>query len=342
MKERTVSLPKWTLLILVVITMLVYTACGDPASSTNTSKSVEVENVYGAVGVAEDGEFGGNSPKTPDVVDSGRKLIKNVEMDIETKEYDALNNALHTKLAEVKGYVQSAVHYGVNYDSTDRRSNRIVVRVPSESLNEFVTAISGMGNVVKKTENVEDVTLSYIDVESRKKVLLTEQERLIALLERADSLENIIVLEQRLSEVRQQIESYEQQLRSLDNRVSYSTVTMDITEVEIMTSVQPKNVWERMSSGFMQNLSRVSDGLVDLAVLFVAYLPFILLVGVFLGGITFAIIKILKVAGNASKAGNVTGGNFVQQSAQQPAQQVGQYAPMARSNNQQDKNKNAD
>ena len=68
------------------------------------------------------------------------------------------------------------------------------------------------------------MTLQYVDLESHKKALTTEQDRLIELMEQAETVEDIITIEGRLSEVRYQLESMESQLRTYDNKIDYSTV----------------------------------------------------------------------------------------------------------------------
>ena len=55
---------------------------------------------------------------------------------------------------------------------------------------------------------MDDVTLRYVDVDSHKKALETEQERLLALLEKAENVEDIITIENRLSDVRYELENY--------------------------------------------------------------------------------------------------------------------------------------
>ena len=80
-----------------------------------------------------------------------------------------------------------------------------------------------------------------------------EQERLLSLLEQAETMEEIIALESRLTEVRYQLESMESQLRTMDNQVSYSTVYLSIEEVEHFTPPAEKGTWERISTGFSEN-----------------------------------------------------------------------------------------
>ena len=91
-------------------------------------------------------------------------------------------------------------------------------RIPADRLDRFVETVESAGNVTSKQEQVTDVTLQYSDTESRKKSLEIEQERLWALLEKAESLDAVVALEARLSEIRYELESYTSQLRPYDNQ----------------------------------------------------------------------------------------------------------------------------
>ncbi|MFW5632201.1 MAG: DUF4349 domain-containing protein, partial [Acetivibrio ethanolgignens] len=104
---------------------------------------------------------------------------------------------------------------------------------------------------------------------------LAEQERLLELLERAETIEDIITLESRLSDVRYQIESMESQLRTMDNQVTYSTVYLFISEVTRLTPVNEQSVWEKITTGFADSLVNVGNGIVDLAIGFVINLPYL-------------------------------------------------------------------
>ena len=96
------------------------------------------------------------------------------------------------------------------------------------------------------------------------------------LLENAESIEDIIVIESRLSEVRYEIESMESQLRTFDNQVDYSTVHINVEEVERYTPQPEKTTWERIKSGFSENVYRVTNGIKNFAIEFVIAIPVLL------------------------------------------------------------------
>ena len=93
------------------------------------------------------------------------------------------------------------------------------------------------------------------------------------LLDEAETIEDIIALEGRLSEVRYQIESMESQLRTYDNQVNYSTVYLEIEEVNKITPVKEQSVGEKIVTGFTENLYDVGEGLLDFVIWFITHIP---------------------------------------------------------------------
>ncbi len=213
-----------------------------------------------------------------------RKLIRTVNLDVETKEFDQMLASIEEQVENLGGYIESMNTYnGSRYNRPESgRTSNLTARIPKQQLSGFVNAVSEAGNVISRSENVQDVTLSYVDLESRKKALMTEQDRLQAILERAETLEDIITLEDRLSTVRYQLESMEAQLRTYDNKVDFSTVNLTIKEVKELTPVEEEEetVWERVADGFMDSLTNVRDGLVDFFVWFVSAIPYLVVWGV--------------------------------------------------------------
>ncbi len=265
---------------------------------SNETSAASAEQYY-------DGGFGTENAESADVAENAvseegavsvaateRKLIKNVDMNVETREYDKLLSAVENKVTELGGYIESLDAYNgssyYNYRST--RNANMTIRIPKDRLDDFLNTVSDLGNVTSRTENVQDVTLTYVDLESHRDALKTEQERLLQLLEQAESVEDIITIEQRLSDVRYQLESMESQLRSYDNQVDYSTVYLYIDEVEVYTPVEEETTWERICAGFMDSLKSIGEGIKEAAIWFVIHIPYLVIWAV----VILIIILILK------------------------------------------------
>ena len=211
---------------------------------------------------------------------SDRKLIRTVDLYTETEQYDDLLAALEVQIASLGGYVEYRYQYnGNSYDvySYSRRSSNLTVRIPSDRLDEFITRVGETSNIINKEERVEDVTLRYVDLESHRNALVTEQERLLELLEQAETVEDLITIESRLSQVRYELESMESQLRTLMNQVSYSTVYLSVQEVQRLSPTEEVTIWGRMRQGLADSFYDLGMGFQNGFVGFVINLPYIVL-----------------------------------------------------------------
>ena len=253
------------------------------AGSSAEMKGEAMEDVIEEAEVTAE-EAGVQEEKQQEQVTTERKLIRTVDLNLETENYDSLMEGLEQQINELGGYIEYKDAYHGNYNSKKNgyrnRHANITARIPANKLDEFTGRVAEIGNITYESESVEDVTLQYVDLSSHKKMLVTEQTRLMELLENADSMEDIITIESRLSEVRYQIESMESQLRTFDNQVDYSTVHIYVEEVEHYTPQPEKSTWERIKSGFGENVYRVTNGIKNFAIEFVIAIPIMVLWGV--------------------------------------------------------------
>lgn len=235
-------------------------------------RDMKEEEVYDEEGLTSTGGI-------DQVKGGGQKLIKTVRMSVETKEFDTLLEDLRRQVEELGGYIESSEISGSSYYSSSRnRYAWLTLRIPADRLDGFVTIVGELGNVTNKSESVEDITLQYVDVESHKKALLTEQERLMTFLEQAESMEDIIAIESRLSQVRYELQSYESTLRTYDNQVTYSTVSLDISEVERETKVvEKKTFFEEIRYRLSDNLYDIGQDARNFAIWFISSLPYLVI-----------------------------------------------------------------
>lgn len=235
---------------------------------------------------------------------SDRKLIRTVDMEVETKEadYDAFLSSLEKEVQALGGYVENMDSYnGSNYGSRNSRYASLTLRIPKDRLDGFLELVSDISNVVRRSDNVEDVTLQYVDMESRRNALRTEQDRLLELLAMAEDIEDIITIEERLSFVRYQLESMESQLRTLDNQVDFSTVRLEVREVRELTPVAELTVWERISGGFVDSLKEIGDDAVDVFVWVLVNSPYLVLWMACAAAVIVLLRSLLKKKGKSGK-----------------------------------------
>lgn len=249
-----------SLSLLLLLTLFTGCGAGTEADYAYTESPKDfAEDAMSETVVLNNGSFTADSSATS--VTTNRKLIRKLHLEVETETYDDLFANVQQMVAQCGGYVES-MDANTRYGSTSRYAT-MVIRVPADQLDHFAADVAEASNVVYRSESTNDVTLSYVDMESRKAALLVEQERLMALLEQAGSLEEILQIETRLTEVRYELESIESQLRTYDNLVDYATVTLSISEVKVLTDVEEeeKGFWETIGDGFLDSVSGLWNGI---------------------------------------------------------------------------------
>lgn len=305
MKKR-----KWRRTGQVMLTALVcaaiLTACGGSGNLSYSGGAAKSAESYAAVDTAAPAaayeyaeEYDGGAGMTYDMAyqEEGiqnenamevteaatqRKLIKTVDINTETEQFDILVPALQAQVEQLGGYIEEISIYNnssYSYEgrSEDLRGASMTARVPQEKLDSFLAQVGEQSNVISQSERVEDVTLQYVDLDSHKRVLVAEQERLIELLEQAQTVEDLITIESRLGEVRYQIESMESQLRTYDNKIDYSTVYLGIREVKKYTPPQDISVWQEIGNGFINSLENIGHGIRNFCIGFLINTPYLVL-----------------------------------------------------------------
>jgi len=124
---------------------------------------------------------------------------------------------------------------------------------------------------------------------------------LLEILEKATSLDDVLVIQSRITDVTYQLESYRSQLRKYDDLISYCTVHLNVNEVVELTEIKepPKTVLERMSQGLADTWDMITDDTEDFAVGFVSALPLLVIWAII---IVLAVIVIKSVAAKRRKA----------------------------------------
>lgn len=250
---------------------------------------------------ATETEAGGGEAKAQEIQENpqaGRKLITTMNISAETEHFDMLMSNLEKQISELGGYIENSEQWNGSLDYYGNRINdrnaSLTVRIPAEKLDSFLAMMEENSNITNKSRRVEDVTLAYVDLESHKKALLTEEERLLELLEKAETVEDLITIEDKLANVRYQLESMESQLRTYDNKINYSTVYLNVQEVTRLTPVEEPTTWSRIKNGFSENLYNLGEDIKDFLIGIVINIPYIVLwiillgIGAFIG---FLVVK---------------------------------------------------
>lgn len=270
------------LLAMLLAISLLLCACG--GRSTVAQNGAAMDKGYDMM-APETEALNKETANTPAALPVNQKLIRKIWLEAETENMDTLLTSVEQRITELEGYVEGRqVRNGSAYSGKRYRYAELTIRIPADKLDSFVDNVSEHSNITDTRETTEDVTLSYVESESRVIALETEQTRLLELLAEARNMDDILRIESRLTDIRAQLEKAKSQLRVYDNMVNYGTVYLNITEVTEYTPVtEPETVWERMGAGLKESWKDMVKGLGDTLVFIVAALPHLLPLAVIAG-----------------------------------------------------------
>lgn len=258
-----------------------------PMAAPAATESVMEEVLYD--------ETSSSSESSGTVMPENQKLIRTVYMDAETLDMDPLMGWIESRVGALGGYFEqkSIRRSGSRDDGSYYKYADLMIRIPAETLDEFLSQVGEKANVTSTSESTENVTLQYVSTQSRVQALETEQQRLLELLENAETMEDLLTIEERLTDVRWELENYASQLRVLDNQVNYSTVYLNIWEVDEPTVVAERTVWQKIGDGFTKNAGRMWDGLVNFFVWILTVIPYLVPLAL-IGGVVLLSFKLGK------------------------------------------------
>lgn len=253
------------------VILLGFAACG----AKNSDGSYEIYSVDESYGTT------GNGPQgiSLSAEVSDRKLIRDADLTVETKSFDELLTALDKQIEDMEGYVESSDVNNANRSRSYRSAN-VVVRVPAEKLDDFIHAVGELGSVRYQSVRTRDITSEYIDTESRIAALKAEQQALIEMMSSATALKDILDIQDRLSSVTADLESYQAQMNSFDNLVTYSTVNLSVNEVELSPADGEQGFWGETGTRLLNNLAGIGKGARSFAMWLISSLPYLVLIAV--------------------------------------------------------------
>lgn len=198
---------------------------------------------------------GGNIIESPEFV-GNRKIIYSSSYSIQTTEFDKSISTLEQLCTKYGAYYEHSEIQGTK-ENADRNGS-FTIRIPVQNYNAFKSEAGVIGAVIYSSENNRDVTEEYIDTEARLQSATVREERLLEILANADSLDDVLLLEKELADVRYEIETLSGSLRKYDSLISYSTINVTISEVIEPVEIKP------VPKTFSQKVSAaISDGFDD-------------------------------------------------------------------------------
>ena len=261
-------------LLLLALTLCLLTGCGggatmesgaDMAPSEGFNKFQESE-IYEEDMMFDSGNISDSMTSTTRPYGDDVKLILRADLRLETVDFDDAVEKLNKLVSDCGGYYeQSDVDMG-SYYSDGYRYGRYTVRVPKDKYDTFLNSVGEVCHVTSRNESAEDVGLQYYDIESRIRLLEIKQERLMKLLEQASTMEDIITLENALSDIQYQLESNNIQKNRYDSLIDYSTISIRLEQVQRLSGqpLEQQGFFSQLGSSFVRGFQNTLDGFSDI------------------------------------------------------------------------------
>lgn len=246
--------------------------------SESTSSAVGVESGNGwSADAAESPEKSDEALLEGGLVSQDRKLIHNAELHLESKQFDETRTQLMQAMEKANGYVEYSSEWG--NEKEGNRSAEYTLRIPSQNYDAFLQDAADAGSLLGKNQSVQDVTGQYVDVQARLDSLNVQEQRLMELAAQAQTMEDLLVIEEHLSTVRYQIENYTAQQNAMDNQIDYSTVKIALQEVTVYSPVN-HSFGHQISEAVKGSLENFVAGCQDFVLWFIYALPNLLVWGI--------------------------------------------------------------
>jgi len=218
-----------------------------------------MSNLYGESTTG--GRDGSSLSEAANFSNMERKLVKTASIRVRVESLEKADDSLSILQEKYNAYSAST--------NISENSHYYSLRVPAPHYEAFLAEMNGIGRLIERYENTEDVTLRYYDLEgrldSKKELLNTFQ----SYLRRANNIEEILSVEARIAELQYDIESTGTQLRHLANRVDYATIDLFLLGPVASNQYQEKTLAERIKQlfgGFSGFLSTVAVGFVGFVI----------------------------------------------------------------------------
>ena len=296
-----------SLMVILLITVMLFGCSSSKNHATESTADYDsassAEN--GFRGEAQNEQF--ESEKASDEAhctpEETRKIIKNANVnliaDVPKDAFDSISN----KTKSLGGYIHS---YNMNKrDQGDYYY--ITVKVPAQKLDEFMEYFGTIAEVRNHNTNSQDITKDYYDIQARLNNARKQEDAYIRLLDRAESIEDIMHIRKELDVIQERIESFEGKIRLWDSMVDMSTISIEIQPKAKPITASNDEEWNFMKladlgrairNGFISVTNGIVNILGRIIILLVSLSPVLIIVAAI-----FIIVRhiLKKRAGNNKK-----------------------------------------
>ena len=209
-------------------------------------------------------------------------LVRTAQLSLVPRDFDEARTATERIIAEAGGFIGRMM---VSDSRADARSLSATLRVPTATLDEVLAALKQLGHVTAESQDGEDVTQQSVDLDARLANARASEKRLQDILaSRTGRLSDVLDVEREISRVRGEIERMQASRQSLDRRITYAIVTLEIAEQrKAAVDLGPVPVSTRLRNALVDGCTGAISGTVEVAVVLARIAPTVILWTLILG-----------------------------------------------------------
>lgn len=204
------------------------------------------------------------------------KIIKTGNIYSSTNDYGKFVDDITSKIESLGGFIENnnTQVYQV-YENDKLMHGNLKIRIPKEKFDETVRYIEETSEVRSKNISEADATKEYYEKDNKVKNLEAQEQKLRELFEKAATVEEMLQIENELGRIRTEIDSLNISIEDIDDRVSMSTISLEVEEVREagFNLKSEEGIWKRSADGFINTVNRIARGAENLVVHFISLSP---------------------------------------------------------------------
>lgn len=204
-----------------------------------------------------------------------RMIIRSGTMNVEIEKYDDSEAKVKEIAQRFNGYITNSQ---ASLNANGKKQGTITIRIPANQFDAALTEIAKIGKTMNQNITGKDVTEEYMDAEARMKTQQELESRLLKLLaEKTARLTDVVEVEQKLANVRENIEKTQGRMRYLKDQASYSTLAVSLYEPSLLQTSSGGGFFYEIEQGFKKGLKGFTSVVSGLITLLIALLPVLII-----------------------------------------------------------------
>ncbi len=201
-----------------------------------------------------------------------RLVIKTADLSLQVDSARDAEAALRTLVGQLGGYIVKVATSGTD----ENMSSHVIFRVPAERFDQALSGAQGLAKkVLARTVGGDDVTEEFVDLEARLGNLEATRDRLQSFLDKADTVDDALKVNQSLSDLQGQIEQLKGRKKFLEQSASLSTISVTLSPLPTIAPIVDEEGWQPLgvARDALRGLVGFGQGLATLAIVVLVWAP---------------------------------------------------------------------